>query len=706
MTFDRLSSADTRIGSLPAADAHAFQRIGHPIAILDPDCHLIAWANHAACNLMELPPSKRLRDDNGRDFAAALPLPEPFNAPRYTRHLHVIRADQTGRDVSSTMLSAKLGERMMNLSVAFSCQPFEDGRMGVVASLLSTGNKNELQMRSTQALFHTTTHIALFSKSGELLYENPAFRLSRPYDGDRLSKIFCRHEDCNALHMAAAENEEKSLLAQLHTKDGPRWFDISVRPDLDTATGKPVYLLSANDVTTRIEAEREIRYIAHHDQLTGLANRNVLATEVDRLLQDEARQQIGGSLLFIDLDHFKTINDTLGHQTGDDLLVLVANRLKKAAGEHGLVARHGGDEFVILCHAITDQATAILLAEEICTAIAEPCQIGEHRLHVSPSIGITLFPEHGRDFPTLLRKADLAMYRAKEQGRNRTVVFEPAMQIAADERLSVSTLLRSALDLSELQLHYQPRLCALTHRIVGVEALLRWHHPSRGYISPAGFIGIAEENGLIDEIGNWVALNAMQQQARWAASGFNLDVSFNLSPAQLRRGGLPQRFAKLLRETGVRPEKIHIEITENTLINDSEDSLRDLFLLNDLGFPLEIDDFGTGYSNLAYLHRYPVSSLKIDRSFISDSMRWPIVRMITQMGQFLGLNLVAEGIETEAQLNHLRQLGCHQFQGFLFSPAVPAAKICEMLEAQQQSQLHFTLPAKPGEPQKRIKISR
>ncbi|SFT68269.1 EAL domain, c-di-GMP-specific phosphodiesterase class I (or its enzymatically inactive variant) [Pseudovibrio denitrificans] len=304
-------------------------------------------------------------------------------------------------------------------------------------------------------------------------------------------------------------------------------------------------------------------------------------------------------------------------------------------------------------------------------------------LQVTPSIGVCTYPEHGVDLDTLMRKADLAMYKAKDLGRDRICFFDISMSREAEERVSLETALRQALRNKELAVHYQPRVCVATNRIVGAEGLLRWHHPTRGLVSAASFIEIAEEAGMIDEIGDWVAREAMLQQKQWAQAGHDIAISINLSPAQFRRGRISQRLHRILIETGASARSIRLEITESALLSDANETLKELNALRDLGFTLEIDDFGTGYSNLGYLQRYPVTALKIDRSFIADTKRWPIVQMIVQMGRLLNLTLVAEGIETKEQLRQIQKLQCHEYQGYLYSPAVAPETFECLLNGQQ-----------------------
>ncbi|WP_275096034.1 putative bifunctional diguanylate cyclase/phosphodiesterase [Sedimenticola hydrogenitrophicus] len=424
-------------------------------------------------------------------------------------------------------------------------------------------------------------------------------------------------------------------------------------------------------------AEATIQRQALYDTLTDLPNRRMF---FDRLKQELARSQRHrhlGVVMFLDIDHFKKINDSLGHLVGDELLIAIADRLKGRLRDEDVIARLGGDEYVILVPDIGDAlegATrrAQLFAEELLTLIRGHFDIRGHHLHVTASIGITLFPLQQKKPEDLLQQADTAMYQAKKEGRNSACFFLPNMQEAANQRLSIEKGLHQALARDEFELYYQPQLDS-HGTLIGAEALLRWHHPERGAVLPGEFIKIAEETGIILEIGEWVLRAACR--AISALSLYHMTISVNVSPKQFKDPNFVERVNRALNDTGADPHRLRIEITESTVIDNIEQTIVRLQQLKRLGISFSIDDFGTGYSSLAYLKRLPVDVIKIDQSFVrdieTDSNDAAIVETIIVMAKHLGLGVVAEGVETDAMRNFLLSKGCHQFQGYLFSRPLP-----------------------------------
>jgi diguanylate cyclase (GGDEF)-like protein len=437
--------------------------------------------------------------------------------------------------------------------------------------------------------------------------------------------------------------------------------------------------------------------LANCDALTGLPNRAAFIRRLDAELRRSAHDGAVVGLLHIDLNRFKQINDTLGHAAGDQLLRQVAQRLeicvrgtdivaRDTPRTPGLLSRLGGDEFTVLLSDLSREDHAALVARRIRLAMQAPFQVDGRELFVTPSIGIALFPGDGADAATLLKNAEIAMYHAKQQGAAQAEFYRKELNVRSLERLTLENALRRALERSELQLYYQPKIAILTGHIAGAEALLRWNNPELGMVSPAEFIPIAEECGLIADIGDWVLHEACEQSARWERAGYPpLKISVNVSRPQLVRNRMIEALSRLQAANRLGRGRIVLELTESLLMDDAEASIRMLGTLRDMGMALALDDFGTGYSSLAYLKRFPLDELKIDRSFIRAVPASPadaaIVQTIIVLARSLGLRVVAEGVESQAQLRFLAELGCDEYQGFLYSPPVPAAEFERLRQA-------------------------
>ncbi|MEO7496081.1 MAG: EAL domain-containing protein [Massilia sp.] len=438
------------------------------------------------------------------------------------------------------------------------------------------------------------------------------------------------------------------------------------------------------DLSARRQAEARIRHMAHHDALTGLPNRLLLQ---DRMAQAIALGRRAGSqvaLLFIDLDDFKRINDSLGHEIGDRLLQLVAARLQSCLRDGDSIARLGGDEFVLTLAALADGNDAAVVAHKVLDLLKEPFLIDNHSLHVSSSIGISLFPDDGADVETLMRTADTAMYHAKESGRNNYQFFTPALNEAVHQRLALENRLRQALAGDEFALYFQPQIDMHNGQIFSSEALLRWLRPGQAPISCGEFIATAEKTGLIVPIGEWALRQACRQLKAWHALGHPaLRVAVNLSPRQFYQPDLPGMVARVLEETGLDPTSLDLEITEGILLHRNSDNIATLRRLSEMGIHLSVDDFGTGYSSLAYLQRYPINGIKIDQSFVGaltdNANDRALVSAIIVMGQSLGLDILAEGVETPQQADFLMEHGCSSAQGFYYSRAVAPEAFTELL---------------------------
>lgn len=432
-------------------------------------------------------------------------------------------------------------------------------------------------------------------------------------------------------------------------------------------------------------ANAELHRQATHDALTGLPNRSLFSDRLNQTMVHAARDHKSFAVLVLDLDRFKLINDSLGHSTGDQLLCHVAGKLKAALRSTDTVARAGGDEFLLILADVVDRASVALIAEKLIAAVSENCSVAGTELGTSPSIGISLYPGDGDESETLLSHADEAMYAAKQRGRSTYQFFVPGMKVFSHHRLQLENDLRRALAENQFELHYQPKIDIVAGTMKSVEALLRWRHPERGIVGPDEFIPLAEETGLILALGRWVLREACRQAREWQISGLPfLRVAVNLSPIQFRQPGFLAVIRAALADHELDPRFLEIEVTESTVMSHAEGSVEILEELSRMGVIVAIDDFGTGYSSMSYLRRFPIDKLKIDRSFIRDlagnSEDLSIVRAIVSLAHSLKLKVVAEGVETSAQLEQLRILGCDQYQGFIMSPAVLPVEIEALAE--------------------------
>ncbi|KAF1712636.1 GGDEF domain-containing protein [Pseudoxanthomonas kalamensis DSM 18571] len=457
----------------------------------------------------------------------------------------------------------------------------------------------------------------------------------------------------------------------------------------DASGQRSLYVLVLNDITEQKRAEQELRYLANYDTLTSLPNRSLLSERLSRAIVKARRENGRVAVLFIDLDRFKDVNDSLGHATGDRILRAAAARVQQTVGAEHTVARLSGDEFTVVLEDVGSAAEAEAIAQQIISAFTRPLGIGDRlELAISPSIGISLYPDHAQVPTDLLKHADTAMYQAKAAGRHTYQVYSETMDEKMRHRAILASALRRALERNELALVYQPRMSMGPQRITGMEALLRWHSQEFGGISPDQFIPLAEESGLILDIGIWALRQACQTLRQWHDAGFDqLCVSVNVSALQLQRGDLPQVVARTLEETGLPARFLELELTESVIMANPGQNIDTLNACRALGVSLAIDDFGTGYSSLAYLKRLPLTALKIDREFIGDLTRdrddEAITSAIIAMGHSLSLNVVAEGVETEGQLQFLREHHCDEIQGYLISEALDAAACLPYLHRAQ-----------------------
>ncbi|HEV2227974.1 MAG TPA: EAL domain-containing protein [Steroidobacteraceae bacterium] len=548
-----------------------------------------------------------------------------------------------------------------------------------------------------QAVFEQwpTTALILDPATLQIVAANPAALRNTGYSHQEVRQL-----PFTQLFSAEGAADERVLLARLQdsTARAPiemrqRCKDGTLRSVEATAhrlelDGRPVLAVTVHDVTVRrvvenqmLERHQRLDHLAHHDQLTGLPNRLYLAAHLPDALADAKEKGTLLAVLFLDLDRFKHINDSRGHETGDKLLKTVAQRVRSTMRSQDVVVRMGGDEFVVVMTDVKNTDKVNEAAERINEALSAPMVVDGRTLVTTVSIGVALYPRDGLDMGELLRHSDTAMYQAKDRGRNNFQLFSPAMDRRLKERIAVEASLRTALQTRQLEVHYQPIVDIESHRVVALEALTRWRHPSQGFVRPERFVRIAEEAGLIVPIGEFVLRRAIEDMVRWRQSGATLvPVALNVSAVQLQRSNLADSIARITREHGLEPTMLQVELTESAVFERREQRAREaaqdaVGKLRELGVHIAIDDFGTGYSSLSYLKRWRVDTLKIDRSFVRDLVTdmsdLAIVSAIIAMARHLHIEVVAEGIEGWQQLEKLRHLGCSYAQGYLF--ARPAA---------------------------------
>jgi len=515
--------------------------------------------------------------------------------------------------------------------------------------------------------------------------------------------------------------ESKEMFSELQTKGYVRYENLPLRTingkrcDVEfisnsySCDGIKVIQCNIRDITQRKAAEDEIKSLAFYDPLTHLPNRRLLLDRLRQALASNARHKRGCALLFVDLDNFKALNDTVGHGVGDQLLQQVANRLTSCVREGDTVARQGGDEFVILLEDLSENsvdaaAQVKTVGEKILATLNQPYTLGSREHHSTASIGATMFGEHQNDIDELLKQADIAMYQAKADGRNTLCFFDPRLQAAVQAHAALETDLRKALVEGQFLLYYQPQVDG--GRLIGAETLIRWRHPERGMLAPSTFIPLAEETGLILPLGHWGLESACSQLAAWASKPVmaNLVVSVNVSVRQFRQPAFVQQVLDVLKRTGADPQKLNLELTESIFLDDIQDVIDKMAALKKWGLNFSLDDFGAGYSSLSYLKRLPLSQLKIDRSFaahvLTDPNHATIARTIVALGVGLGLMVVAEGIETEAQRRFFADQGCHAYQGYLFGQPMPAAEFGRFVIWAEEHGCGLSEPTLEGKPYK------
>ena len=579
--------------------------------------------------------------------------------------------------------------------------PFTDGEgrvIGVLGSYtdITERKRADLALRLQSRALDASVNAILItapSPTGNLIeYVNPAFMRITGYDPAEVIGHDCRmlqrddreQEGVALIRQALGANREASAVLRNYRKDGALfWNQLFIAP-VPNAEGVITHHIGViNDVTDLIRYQEQLEYQANYDNLTRLPNRNLLRDRLEHALIVARRHHKGVAVVFLDLDGFKNVNDSLGHSVGDRLLRVVAERLSRCSRTSDTVARHGGDEFVIVMTDTVDEQSLIAWMERVRASISEPVWLDGTELYVGCSMGASLFPQDGDDAETLMKKADLAMYRAKDMGRNTFQFYQPEMNASAGARLNLERRLRRALRDNEFLLHYQPQVDIVSGQIVGTEALVRWSDPEVGLVQPSSFIAVAEESGLIGPLSEWVLREACRQNKAWQDAGLPpARVSVNLSARVFQQRDIARLVTQVLAETGLDPKYLELELTESTIMRNAEEAVSMLNELHALGIGLAIDDFGTGYSSLSYLKRFPVDRLKIDRSFVSDigvsGDDETITSAIIALAHSLKLHVIAEGVETSAQLDFLKERSCDEMQGFYFARPLSTDAISEL----------------------------
>ncbi len=560
-------------------------------------------------------------------------------------------------------------------------------------------------VKLSSALEQTADSVFITDRKGVIEYINPAFEKITGYTrNESIGKTprfiaSGKHNTSFYKHLWETIIHGKAFADVFinRKKNGSYYYEAKTITPLKNKEGVVTHFISTGkDVTEQTLAQERLQFMAHHDALTELPNRILFLDRAQQALAHAHRHDRVVAILFIDLDRFKNINDTLGHEVGDDILQKLANRLSLAIREGDTVARFGGDEFVILLDDIASETNIAQVAQKVLDELAMPFFIDTQEFHITASIGISFFPSDGDDAQALLKNADTAMYRAKDFGKNNYKFYSYDMSSRALERLTMEHSMRQALKNDEYQLYYQAQIDIDSGLITGVEALLRWKHPTMGLLSPGDFIPLLEETGLIVPVGEWALETACRQARRWHDSGKNeLQIAVNISARQFSDSALEPSIHRIINNTGIKPENLELEITETALVQNTHATVKTLESLNAAGVKLAIDDFGTGYSSLSYLSRFEIDTLKIDRAFIHNiDDDAALVLAIFRLAESLYIDVIAEGVETEHQLKLLRELGCRTVQGYLFSKPLSADKITEILirdrESNQPSSKYFS----------------
>jgi diguanylate cyclase (GGDEF)-like protein len=659
------------------APLQALNLVRTPVWVFDIDRRRVHWANDAALVVWR---AASLQELCSRDMGADM-------SPTVATRLAQFQADFCRHDARFNEQWTLYPEgKPVSLHVHYRGHRLPDGRMAMLCQGEPVGTDSPESLRSVEALLHTPMMIALYAPDGRPLWRNPAARASVREAGERLAERFVDPDAWHRLNAELVRSGQVTLTMAVNTAAGQRWHEVSARRGLDAVTGEVAMLVSETDVTPLKESEARALYLSDHDVLTALPNRSFAQRAFERMArrvqQSTTQPPLQAAVVLIDLDRFKDINDSLGHAAGDELLVQVAERLRRAVRRDDIVARFGGDEFLILLCAPDVRREIERIHPRLRQLLGQPYLLSGSPAQLSATVGASVFPDHGQDFETLLQHADLAMYQGKAGGRDALAFYQTGLSEQLRARTQLEQELRRALAEREFELFYQPRVGPPPGPVLGAEALVRWRHPQRGWVPPGEFIPVLEAMGQMRELGRQVFELAARQQAAWHAAGWRLKLSVNLSPGEFADPWLLEDLQDTLARTECPPSALELEITESMLIGEDDRPLQTLQALRALGLSIALDDFGTGYSNLAYLQRFPFDTLKIDRRFVqAPEHERALTGAIVGLCSTLGLQPVAEGVETASQQAWLMQLGVQEFQGYLFAPPLPAAQFEARLQA-------------------------
>ncbi|BBI99101.1 GGDEF domain-containing protein [Ferrigenium kumadai] len=668
-------------------------RLGHFLEVNDAYCQLIGYSREELLNM---------------SLYEAVTLEETRAIKRHFRNVF-----ENGSERFETRNQCKDG-RILTIEASANYSSAGGGQLYCFVRDITERREREEALRLAGSVFNNVEEAVMVTDpKNQIIAVNPAFTTITGYASDEVigktprilasgkhPSAFYREMWRQLLNMGSWTGEiwDKRKNGEIY----PKWLTISAVKDEQGETVEYVAIFS--DITERKRAEEEILNLAFYDSLTKLPNRRLLLDRIHTALSMSARNHYFGAVLFLDMDRFKVLNDTLGHDHGDLLLIEVAQRIQAHVREVDTVARLGGDEFVVLFEEIStsaDEATqkVALIAEKVRAALAAPYSLDGHEHHCSPSIGVCMYCGNEESVDALLKRADMAMYQAKDAGRNAVRFFDPVMQQAVESRAALEADLRRAVPGQQLRLYYQVQV-GDDHRPLGAEALVRWEHPVRGMVMPAQFIPVAEESSLILDVGHWVLDAACRQLAAWEknAQMRNMVLAVNVSAQQFRMHDFVEKVTALTHSHGVNPARLKLELTESVVLNDVADVVAKMRALKEIGVKLSMDDFGMGYSSLAYLKQLPLDQLKIDQSFVrniaTDSNDAVMVQAIIDMAQNFRMEVIAEGVETEAQLDFLKRNGCLAYQGYLFSKPVPVDEFEQnvMISSPEPQTANFQLP--------------
>lgn len=650
--------------------------IRSPVWLYDVDNVRFLWGNAAALSLWDASSVEELQSRNvSKDISS-----------KVSKRIDQYAADLIG---TKSSVSEHWSFYPKGRPSAFECSisafetPSGARLLMVNATEQDVASSSDTLYRSS-ALLHTSVCVSVYDTDGFLKYSNPAARSMLGTEPMTLAARFVEENDWRWVSVELSAGKEVIIEAEVMTKNGKVWHSLTLEICPDPVIGSSSIMVTEADVSERLHAEQQIHQLAYFDTLTALPNRASWFSTLEGRLENAAVCDEQLAVLFVDLDRFKLINDTLGHNVGDKLLIAVANRLSSCLGPNEDLARLGGDEFTLLLKDNKAGTLSYKKAQSIVDTLSTPMSIDGNTISVTPSIGISRYPLHSSKPDELMQQADLAMYAAKQSGGG-CMRFQKKMTTQTVRRRLIEHDLNKAITTSALQVYYQPKLCALTGVILGQEALSRWNHPTLGWICPSEFIAVAEESGKISDVTEYVLYEALRQQTLWAAGGHDICIAVNVSPLEFQHGDIVGMIRQALSNTGANPENLELEITESMLMTDSDSIQTVIAELHAMRVKLSLDDFGSGYSNLGYLQKFPFDSIKIDRSFLRNNEISPVIDLIVGVGKKLSLKVVAEGVETKLQRDFLMQQGCHQLQGFLFGKPMDRVRATEFMKANQSS---------------------